>query len=524
MSLAIGFHENLMNMAETILAPSKSRGQDRDIALICNDEMVTYKQLWSRVNQAGNAFLGLEVASGDRVILMVRDTPAFFYVYLGLMMIGAVPIAINLRLSNTDVAYTMNDSQAKAIVLDNVFLKDYQDVAKEITLEPKVISTDVKHSEFYYLPGIMEGASSELNVVKLKPKDPAFWMYSSGTTGRPKGVIHSQKSILSVDDLMGDILGVGPGDRVYGSSKLFFAFSLAHCFLSPIKLGATVILYPDWPDAEAVARIVQRYEPTILLSVPTFFSNMLRGGIKGKPEFKNVRHYLSAGEKLPKKLFAQWMAMTGCPILEGIGATETCFLFLANRPDNVNAGTCGLPTPGAEVKLIDRDGLVINQPNVPGVLWVKMASVASGYWRMKERTMEVFKEGWYCTNDMFVFNSSGYYEYQGRIDDILKISGQWVSPAEIEEQVLKNQKISEAAVVGVPNEDGLIRLALFIVAPELTGSRKKFETQLILSLKANLSIYKCPRRVYFLEEMPLTATGKLQRFVLRNIAERRQMD
>ena len=143
MSLAIGFHENLVNMAETILAPSKSRGQDHDIALICNDEMVTYKQLWSRVNQAGNAFLGLEVASGDRVILMVRDTPAFFYVYLGLMMIGAVPIAINLRLSNADVAYTMNDSQAKAIVLDNVFLKDYQDVAKEITLEPKVISTDV---------------------------------------------------------------------------------------------------------------------------------------------------------------------------------------------------------------------------------------------------------------------------------------------------------------------------------------------------------------------------------------------
>ena len=149
MSLAIGFHENLVNMAETILAPSKSRGQDHDLALICIDEMVTYKQLWSRVNQAGNAFLGLEVASGDRVILMVRDTPAFFYVYLGLMMIGAVPTAINIRLSNADVAYTMNDSRAKAIVLDNVFLKDYQDVAKEITLEPKVISTDVKHSEFY---------------------------------------------------------------------------------------------------------------------------------------------------------------------------------------------------------------------------------------------------------------------------------------------------------------------------------------------------------------------------------------
>ena len=521
MSLANGFCENVVNMAEIILAPSKSRGQDHDIALICNDEMVTYRQLWSRVNQAGNAFLGLEITTGDRVILMVRDTPAFFYVYLGLMTIGAVPIAINLRLSNADVAYTMNDSQAKAIVLDDIFFKDYQNVAKDITLEPKVINTDVEHTNFYYLPSIMKAASSELNVVKLKSEDPAFWMYSSGTTGRPKGVIHSQTSILSADNLMGNILGVGPGDRVYGSSKLFFAFSLAHCFLSPIKLGATVILYPDWPDAEAVTRVVERYEPTVLLSVPTFFRNMLRGDIKSKPAFKNVRHYVAAGEKLPKNLFDQWMAVTGCPILEGIGATETCFLFLANRPDNVNVGTCGLPTPGTEVKLIDRDGIVINQPNVPGVLWVKMASVASGYWKMKERTMEVFKEGWYCTNDMFVCNASGYYEYQGRIDDILKISGQWVSPAEIEEQVLKIKEISEAAVVGVLNDDGLIRLALFIVAPELTGPTEQFEMQLTSFLKANLSIYKCPRRIYFLEEMPLTATGKLQRFVLRNIAESR---
>ena len=506
-------------MAESVLGPSRKRGQDDDPALICDEEIVTYRQLWDRVNQAGNAFIKFDISSGDRAILMVRDTPEFFYVYLGLMKIGAVPIAINLRLNPSDIAYTMNDSQAKAIILDDVFLSAYQSISEDVDLEPEIIVTDINHSDLIYLPEIMEVESIELNPVKLKQENPALWMYSSGTTGKPKGVIHSQKLILGADYLMGDVLGVGPGDRIFGSSKLFFAFSLAHCFLAPIKLGATVILYPDWPDAEAVANVVQRHKPTILLSVPTFYRNMLREGVANKSEFRNVRCYITAGEKLPLKLFNLWLEATNRPILEGIGATETCFLFLANRPDNINAGTCGIPTPETEVKLISNVGEIITKPDVPGVLWVKMDSVASGYWNMEEATNEVFKDGWYCTNDMFTFDAYGHFEYHGRIDDILKISGQWVSPIEIEEEVLKNKLISEAAIVGVPNQDGLIRLALFIVVPELTESKETFEKELIGSLKTNLSIYKCPRKIYFLEEMPLTATGKLQRFVLRDLVK-----
>ena len=184
---------------------------------------------------------------------------------------------------------------------------------------------------------------------------------------------------------MGELMGVGPGDRIYGSSKLFFAFSLAHCFLAPIRLGATVILYPEWPDAASVAAIVEKYKPTILLSVPTFYRNMLRDGVAENQDFKNVRYYLTAGEKLPRSLFDQWMEATGRPMLEGIGATETCFLFLANRPDKMNPGTCGVPTPGTEVKIIDKDGDVVTEPNMPGVLWVRMSCVASGYWNMKKK-------------------------------------------------------------------------------------------------------------------------------------------
>ena len=507
------------NMADSILSPSRERGQDNDLALICNDETVTYSQLWTRVNKAGNAFLELDITSGDRVILMVRDTPEFFYIYLGLMKIGAVPIAINLRLKATDIAYTMNDSKAKAIILDGVFLDAYQNIAKDVLLRPEIIVTDFDYDGLVYLPKIMKAASTELDPVGLKEEDPALWMYSSGTTGKPKGVVHTQKLISGVNYWMGDVLGIGRGDRIFGSSKLFFAFSLAHCFLAPIKLGATVILYPDWPDAAAVADIVEQHKPTILLSVPTFFRNMLREGVADQSGFKNVRHYITAGEKLPQKIFDSWLEATDRPILEGVGATETCFLFLANRPDNINIGTSGIPTPETEVKLIKNDGTVITKPGVSGVLWVKMRCIASGYWNMEQATSEVFKDGWYCTNDIFKFDTLGCFEYQGRIDDILKISGQWVSPVEIEEEVLKHKAISEAAIVGIPNDDGLVRLALFIVVPELEGSKKLFEKELIKSLKANLSIYKCPRQIYFLDEMPLTATGKLQRFVLRDLVE-----
>ncbi len=519
MSLRNGSERKSLNMAEAVLGPSIARGQNHDIALMCGDETVTYCQLWHRVNQAGNAFTELGLSKGDRVVLMVCDRPVFFYVYLGLMMIGAVPIAVNLRLSEADIAYTINDSEAQAVVLDGMFVSSYRNISASIKPNLKVIITDVERADFYYLPKIMGPASQELEAVELKPNDPAFWMYSSGTTGRPKGVVHSQKSIFAADRLLGELLEVGPGDRIFGTSKLFFAFSLAHCFLAPLQLGATIILYPEWPDADAVAAVVERYKPTVLLSVPTFYRNMLRDGVAEKPEFKNVRCYLTAGEKLPRSLFDQWKAATGHPMLEGIGATETCFLFLANRPDKVNPGTCGVPTPGTDVKVIDSNGDVVTEPDMSGVLWVRMASVASGYWNLKKQTREVFKDGWYCTNDMFSFDVDGWYTYQGRADDMLKISGQWVSPAEIEEQVLKHVGVSEAAVVGVPNEDGLIRLALFIVAPNLKGTTEQLENELTDSLIANLSIYKCPRRMYFVDEMPLTATGKLQRFALRQIAE-----
>ncbi len=508
---------HLLNMADAVLGPPLARGQGSDPAILCDDEIVTYAELDERANRAGNAFRSLGVDAGDRVLMMVVDQPVFFYAYFGLMKIGAVPCALNLRLSPADLAYTIADSGAAILLTDVDFLSVCETASAALDRLPQLILTNGEVRGRDSLPGLMMKASSKLESILRAPDAPGFWMYSSGTTGKPKGVVHAQRTVFAATDVLGKLMDVAPGDRVFCSSKLFFAFSLGHLMFGTLQLGATAVLYPGWPDATAVADVIARHRPTIVLSVPTFYRNMLRDGVASQSAFKDVRYYMSAGEKLPRSLFDRWMDATGRPVLDGIGATETCFLSISNCPDKMNPGTCGVPTPGTEVKLIGEDDAIVTEPLQPGVLWVKLASVANGYWNLDALTEAAFRDGWYCTNDMFTFDADGWYEYQGRADDMLKISGQWVSPAEIEEHVLKHPQVAEAAVVGIANEDGLVRLALFMVAPQVSD-RSGFEKELQDSLVASLSIYKCPRRVYYVESMPLTATGKLQRYALRQLA------
>ena len=512
-----------MNMADVVLAPPLARGQHDDVAILCGDEAVTYAQLDERANRAGNALAALGVKPDDRVLLVVVDRPIFFYAYLGLLKIGAVPCALNLRLSIDDLAYTFADSGAPIVLADQDFVPACaQAIAKMAGVKPRLIVAHGDVAGYESLAPLMQAASPALTSVQRSPDAPGFWMYSSGTTGKPKGVVHAQRTVYAAPAVYDTLMGVTKGDRLFCSSKLFFAYPLGAMMFAALQLGATVVLFPGWPDAKAIAEVVERHLPTIVMSVPTFYRNMLRDGVASLPGFKSVRHFMSAGEKLPLSLFDLWKEHTGRAIFDGIGATETCFLSISNRPDRMKPGTCGVPTPGTEVKLLAEDGSLVTRPNEPGVLWVKLIAVANGYWNLDAQTERVFKDRWYCTNDMFTFDADGFYEYQGRADDMLKISGQWVSPAEIEEHVLKHPKVSEAAVVGVPNDEGLVRLALFMVAPQISvqpvPERQMFEKELQDTLVASLSIYKCPRRVFYVDSMPVTATGKLQRYALRQIA------
>jgi benzoate-CoA ligase len=501
-----------------VLGPPLARGLGDERALICDGRTITYDELNRLASRFGNACLAAGLERGDRVLMVVLDKPELVYAYLGTMKAGGVAVAFNVRAAAKDLAYVIRDSGCRLLLIDEMFLPVLEEARALLDALPRVVVTNAEVPGFETLEGFMAEASDDLAPAPTRSDEMAFWVYTSGTTGAPKGAVHRHGAVPTADRMMGEVLRVGPGDRLFCSSKLFFAFSLGHCLFASLRLGATTILYEGWPSPEAIGEIVERHHPTVVFSVPTFYRNLLRDGTAASEAFRSVRHYLSAGEKLPAELFERWRTMTGRPILEAIGATETVFLFLANRPADPCPGACGRPTPGTDVSLRDEDGTEIKEPGVPGVLWVRMGSLATGYWHLEDKTHEAFVNGWYRTGDMFALDAEGYYHHQGRADDMLKISGQWVSPAEIEEHVLRQEGVYDAAVVGVPNSDGLIRLSLFVVPADPGADRPALAEGIQEALKASLSIYKCPRRVFFLDDLPRTATGKVQRFHLRQLA------
>jgi len=506
-----------MNAADELLGPALKRGQADEVAIIAGARKITYAELQAAAARSGGAFRELGVGRQDRVLLLADDGPEFFYVYLGAMKIGAVPVAINLRASAQELAFMVEDSGCRLIVTDSQFLDTVERAKGMSETFPPVVVTDSADGHDDIL-SLMVGRDERMHSVDLDPGDAALWMYTSGTTGEPKAAVHRLASLAHVPRYLKDLYGVHPGDTLFCSSKLFFAFSLGHMLLAGLMLGATMVLHTGWPNAEDVADTIETYEPDVVFSVPTFYRALISGGFAGSPAFRKVRHFISAGERLPEPLCRQWQTVTGQPLLEGIGATEVLVMFIGNGPKKFVPGATGKPYPGVEVKLTDEDGTAIKDTGVPGILWVKAPTLAEGYWHQPEKSAEAFKDGWYRTGDMFVCDPDGRYHHQGRGDDMLKISGQWVSPAQIEERVLENPKVMEAAVVGVTDTSGFVRLALCMILADLKTDREALEEEICEDLTGNLSIYKCPRRFVYLDDFPRTPTGKVQRFKLRQIA------
>ena len=501
-----------MNAAEVLLGEGLSVSSGDNIAILTDEESVSYNQLEAAASRAAHAIHSLGVGPGERVLIMADDRPEFFFAYLGAMKLGAIPVALNLRFSESNLAYIMEDSACKLFLADRQFVDLLRTAMAAMTSPPTLSVLDVD------FPGLMAEQLETFESHACDPDDMGLWMYTSGTTGKPKAVVHRQGCVNTIGRYLGPVYGVGPGDKIFCSSKLFFAFSLGHCLLGALRLGATVILHAGWPSAEAVSGVVERHRPDVVLSVPTLFRALLEEGCAGSPGFDHVRYFISAGEHLPKTLSQRWYGATGHQILQGIGATEALIMFIGNRPDDYQPGATGKPLPGTDVKLVTDGGELIEEPGIPGVLWVRSDCLALQYWNQEDRTKAAFRDGWYITGDVFVIDGNGFYHYQGRDDDMLKISGQWVSPAEIEEHVLSSPKVSDAAVIGVEDVNGLIRLALCLVPAERLVDRDALREELTDHLTQNLSIYKCPRRFIFLDEMPQTATGKTQRFKLRQIA------
>ena len=513
MSETIAEHRRTVNSSDEILGPALTNGRGGDIAILFGDQAITFEQLDAEVNRFSNA-LGPFLGRGDRALLLLKDSPDFVAAFLGIMRIAAVAVPISTRLTAEDLAFVMTDSGAKALIIDDDFLPQYRRAIEINGRRPALVA--VRGGEIEgacRLEDVLAGATSDRPPVTTAAGDAAYWLYSSGTTGRPKGAIHVHGNMLTGDRFL-EAFGFGPGQRVFSSSKLFFAYALGHVLIGGLRSGSTIILFDGWPDGETIARVVERYQPTIMASVPAFYRSLLRDGLAERPCFKRVHHYISAGEALPESLYTRWLEATGVPIVEGIGATETIWLMVGGTPMSHMPGATGRPFPYCEAKLLDLDDRPVTAPDEPGVLWVRMNSLCRGYWQQPQKTAAAFRDGWYRTGDVFVIDRDGWWHHQGRADDLLKISGQWVSPTEIEECAVTVPGVAEAIVVGAQDDDGLVRLTLFLVAPAEDPNElyRKVQDKLL----GTLSKYKCPRRIVLMEAIPRTATGKARRFQLRN--------
>jgi len=509
-----GMKAGILNGGTILLRPALSKGWGDRSAIEFENQTVTYDQLNQRSNRFAAACVAAGVEPGDRVAILLLDRPAFVYAFVGAMKAGAVPIAVNTRAVATEIAHILEDSNAKMVVAEEFFDKTLNPALTMAKTEPRVVLLGDQGS----LEDFIGGHDPAFPGVPRLMNDMAFWSYSSGSTGQPKGVVHTLDTILAADSYMTEILKVKAGDRLFSSSKLFFAFTLGHILIGGLRSGATIILYHGWPAPEDITAVVERHRPTVMFSVPTFFKKLLNSGAVGAPIYQEIESYVAAGESLPATIFRQWQGITGRAILEGIGSTETMYMFLANARGWEMQGVTGTPAPGVDVRLIDHNGDQIEEPGLPGVLWVRMSGLAREYWQMPERSAEVFNNGWFKTGDLFVFDGNGCFYHQGRADDLVKISGQWVSPAEVEKRINENENVHESAVVGISDRDGLTRLACFIVPNNRQADREALETALLESLTTSLPIYKCPRRFAFLDELPRTASGKIQRFKLRQLA------
>lgn len=507
-----------MNAADEIIGRPMRQGLGERTAILCADRVVSFSQLDAEVNRCGHALRELGVQRGDRVLFLMDDSPELVAAYLGTLRIGAVAVALNVRLAARDLSYIIEHSECRVICVDAHFFDLYESAAASLASAPTVVKVGggatapcLSYAE------IVAPRSAQLDSVMVDPEEVGFWLYSSGTTGKPKAVMHPHRSVIAADCLERECLGIGPGDRVFTTSKIFFGFALGHSLMGGIQCGATIILSPAWPEPKLIMDTVEKHRPTVLFSTPVMYRNLLREGAPMQPAFRAIRFFVAAGEKLPESLYDDWLELCGTPILDGVGASETVFLFLLNPPGDSKGGSSGKPVRWAKLRLVDDDGRDITEPNHPGQIAIQTSCQFVGYWKQADLTERALRDGWYFPGDMFEFDAEGRWCHLGRADDMLKVSGQWVSPAEIEACALTVPEVMDAAVVGFPNADGLTRIALFVMPRNEETDKVALEQALLATFKSTLSIYKCPRTIRFVDDLPRTATGKTQRFRLREM-------
>jgi benzoate-CoA ligase len=505
------------NAAFDLIERNLRAGRGSKLAYIDDHGRYSYGQLAERVNRAANGLISLGLAPEQRVLVALHDTIAFPSVFLGAIRAGIIPIAANTLLTANDYRYMLDDSRAAALVVSPPLLPAFEQAFREggrTNLRAIVVAGDAG-PQYRRLDELLAAAKPSFDPAPTTCDDPCFWLYSSGSTGAPKGTVHVHASMIETAELYGQpVLGIREDDVVFSAAKLFFAYGLGNALSFPLCVGATTVLMAERPTPTAVFKRLVEHRPTIFYGVPTLYAAMLAAPDFPKREALALRRCVSAGEPLPAEIGRRFRERTGVDILDGIGSTEMLHIFLSNRADDVRYGTTGVPVPGYELRIVDEQGRDVPDGE-PGELLIRGPTAATGYWNNRARSRTTFIGDWTRSGDKYQRDANGYYVYCGRNDDMLKVGGIWVSPAEVESAIITHPAVLEAAVVAWEDEERLVKPKAFVVLRQSEAGSALLAAEIQEHVKQQLAHYKYPRRVEFIAELPKTATGKIQRYKLR---------
>jgi benzoate-CoA ligase family protein len=499
--------------ASAIVERQVQAGRGEKPAYLTADGELSYEQLRRQVNRAAGLLHELGVRREQRVLLVLDDTTAFPVVFLGAMRLGAVPVPVSPLDTDENFRHFVDDSYAELLVCDAPLLERLRSAlaGRRLRWLARGAAEGPDVSELDRGLGAQE---PEREAVPTHRDDPAFWLYSSGSTGRPKGVVHLHHDIeVTCTSFAEQVLGLRDDDVTFSTTKLFHAYGLGNALSFPLWVGASSVLMAGRPRPEPIIATLRERRPTVFFSVPALFAALVRDPVAERA-FESVRFCVSAAEPLPAQIGRRWRERFGIEIVDGIGSTEMLHIYCSNRPDRVRYGTSGWPVPGYEVRLVDDSGEVL-EGAATGAMQVRGDSCAACYWHQHEKTKASMLGAWFATGDRYTRCQDGAYAYVGRVDDMLKVGGLWVSPVDMEQVLMEHPRVAGVGVVGV-SADGTTRLAAFVECPD--GGDEQLAEELRALCKARLRRYEYPHFVHFVGRLPRTLTGKVQRFRLRELA------
>jgi benzoate-CoA ligase len=505
-----------MNLATSLVDAHVAAGRGERTAIACDDRRLSYQDLHGLVNRTGNALRELGVEVEQRVAILLPDIPEFITVFLGAVKIGAVAVPCNTLLKADELAYILNHSRARVLVAHAAGMVEVRKARPALRWLRRVMVVGRPEAEELDYTETVSKASDVLEAEPVDPRDEALWAYSSGSTGAPKAAVHSHQTLHLASRLFPDaVLHITPRDRSFAVPKLFFTYGLGVSMYIPLAAGSTVILNPRPPDPEGVLQIIHRERPTLFYAVPTFYARMLQVPNAARHyDLSSIRICIAGGEPLAPELYRRWRDAFGLEILEGIGSSEALMYYLVNRPGHARPGSCGQPVPGYGFRIVGEDGSDV-PPGEPGVLAIQGPTLLHHYARRPDLTRRAFQGEWFLSGDQFRSDVDGYYWFLGRTDDLMKVAGAWVSPAEVEAVLMEHPAVLECAVVGAKDDLGTTRPKAFVVLRPGPAAPATSPGEIVAYAKERLAPYKVPRWVVFVPELPKTSTGKTQRFKLR---------